>query len=451
MNEPPQPPRTPQPGKPDCTTPVLRALGAGDRRPPTPAPLDATLAPPTSNAGDLPTLTPPPPNWLQPGGLAGQTFGDFELLAEVGRGGMGVVYKAIQKSLDRPVALKLLLAEHACNPHLLLRFLAEARAAASLTHPNIISIYQVGECPAGPYFVMEFIDGPSLEDLLERPLPVHWSTALLITVAEAVQHAHDRGIVHRDLKPGNIMLQQQKRPVVMDFGIAKMMGHGQGNLTGLGALIGTPAYMPPEQAGEEPSKVGPHSDVYSLGAILYTLLTGQIPYDEGSALKTLMRVVSDKPPQAIRSLRPEVPARLEQIVAKAMQKDPARRYPSAHTLADDLRRFRAGQQTKPGSGSLRVPQLNVVLVAKGGQQTRLVRASTVIGRAAECDLVIKASEISKRHCRILLGQAEAVVEDLGSINGVFVNGQQVQRGKLADGDELDIAGHVFTVRIVPGQ
>jgi serine/threonine protein kinase len=243
------------------------------------------------------------------------------------------------------------------------------------------------------------------------------------------------------------MLQQQKRPVVMDFGIAKVMGHGQGNLTGLGALIGTPAYMPPEQAGEEPSKVGPHSDVYSLGAILYTLLTGKVPYDEGTALKTLMRVVSDKPPEAIRSLRPDVPARLEQIVMKAMQKDPARRYPSAHALADDLRRFRAGQQAKPSSGSLRVALLNVTLVGTDGKPTRLVRPSTIIGRAPECDVVIKASEVSKRHCRVQISHDAAFIEDLGSINGIFVNGRQVQRVQLNDGDELDIAGHVFIVHL----
>src|SRR5262249_11432529 len=157
------------------------------------------------------------------------------------------------------------------------RFLAEARAAASLAHPNIISIYQISECPAGPYFVMEFIDGPSLDALLSRTLPVPWVVALMTTVAEAVHHAHERHVVHRDLKPGNIMLHQRKRPVVMDFGIAKVLGSGA-SLTRPGAVIGTPSYMPPEQAGEEPDKIGPHSDVYSLGAIAYTLLSGRVPF-----------------------------------------------------------------------------------------------------------------------------------------------------------------------------
>ncbi len=402
-----------------------------------------------ANVGDQPTLMSPPSSWLLPGGLVGRTFGDFELLEEVGRGGMGVVYKAVQKSLERPVALKLLMPEHASNPQVLKRFLAEARAAARLTHPNIISIYQVGECAAGPYFVMEFIDGPSLEALQQRPLPVAWSAALLATVAEAVHHAHEKGIIHRDLKPGNIMLHQKKRPVVLDFGIAKVMGEGSGrSQTKLGTLIGTPAYMPPEQAGEEPGKVGPHSDVYSLGAILYTLLTGKPPFDEETTLKTLMRVVSDQPPPAVRSLRPEVPPRLEQIVMRCLEKDPARRYPSAHALAEDLNRFRAATRNRPSSATVRAATSpSVVLVAPGGRQVALGRASTVVGRASECDLVIRSSDVSKRHCRIDITADGATVEDLGSVNGTFVNGEQVQRHRLEDGDELDLAGHVFTVRL----
>jgi serine/threonine protein kinase len=382
--------------------------------------------------------------------LVGKTFGDFELREEVGRGGMGVVYKAWQKCLERPVALKLLLAEHACNPDLYGRFMAEARAAASLAHPNIVSVYQVGQCVAGPYFVMELIDGPSLETLSQRTLPISWSVSLLITVAEAVQHAHERGIIHRDLKPGNIMLHLSRRPVVMDFGIAKMMGKGTGVNTHPGTLIGTPAYMPPEQADDTPSKVpiGPTSDVYSLGAILYTLLTGKVPYDEGSALRTLMRVLAPTPPPPVRSLRPEVPVRLEQICMKCLEKDQANRYPTAQSLADELKRLRAALGVKPtSSATLRTPLPTVVLVRSRHKPIRLVNPTTTVGRSSECDLVLRTADVSKLHCRILLGPDGVVVEDLGSSNGTFVNGTQIERAPLQDGDELEVGGHVLRVRI----
>jgi serine/threonine protein kinase len=381
--------------------------------------------------------------------LVGEVFGDFELTEELGHGGMGVVYKAIQRSLDRPVALKLLLGQHASNPQLLSRFLAEARAAASLMHPNIISIHQVGECVAGPYFVMEYIDGPSLEKLLERTLPIPWTVALLITVAEAVQHAHEKGIIHRDLKPGNIMLHQQKRPIVMDFGIAKVLSKGAG-LTQPGAVIGTPAYMPPEQAGDEPARIGPHSDVYSLGAILYVLLTGKVPFDEGTTLQTILRVVSPDPPEPISRHRPGVPPRLEQICMKCLQKDPQKRYPSAHALAEDLMRLRAALASKGSSASLRGSLPTLVLVTPDGRPVRLFNSVTLIGRAPDCDLVVKGSEVSKHHCRILLAPDQAVIEDLDSSNGTLLNGEPVERGRLHDGDELDLGGHVFGVRL-PGK
>ncbi|MGL4553393.1 MAG: protein kinase domain-containing protein, partial [Gemmataceae bacterium] len=375
-----------------------------------------------------------------------QTFGDFELTKELGRGGMGVVYKARQKSLERPVALKLLLPEHTTNPMLLSRFLAEARAAASLAHPNIVSVYQVGECPAGPYFVMEFIDGEPLDSLTGRTLPVGWSVALLTTVADAVHHAHTKGIIHRDLKPANIMIHRSRRPVVMDFGIAKVIGKGSG-LTLQGVVVGTPAYMPPEQAGDDPTRIGPHSDVYSLGAILYVLLTGRTPFDEGSALRTLLKVVSPDPPVSVRQLRPDVPRPLEQICMKCLEKHPAHRYPTAQALADDLRRVRAGLAAKPAAATQARSLPTVVLIARGGKQVRLFTQTTVIGRAAECDLPIKAGEISKRHCRVTLSADEVVVEDLGSSNGTFVNGKQITRSTLADGDELDLGGRVFKVRV----
>jgi serine/threonine protein kinase len=401
----------------------------------------------TSDSQNLAVPTEMPPLLVgnHPGALAGHTFGDFELIEEVGRGGMGVVYKAYQKSLERPVALKLLRAEHASKAQVLTRFLTEARAAARLTHPNIISIYQVGEDVAGPYFVMEFIDGPSLELLLKRTLPVNWSVALMSTVTAAVQHAHEMGIIHRDLKPGNIMLHQHKRPVVMDFGIAKVVKSDSAGLTAPGTVMGTPAYMAPEQADRTLFPIGPYTDVYALGALLYTLLTGRVVYDEGSPLKTIVRLLAPEPPPAVRSLRAEVPARLERIVMKCLRKDPSRRYPSARALLADLKRIRGNRQG--GASSIKVTLPKLMLIGPEGQQVRLFQATTVVGRAPECDLVLKSSEVSKRHCCIQLSLDSVAVEDLGSVNGTYVNGKQIQRANLHHGDQLDIAGHVFTVRL----
>ncbi len=433
MSEPAKPSRTPLPAGTDTRTPVLRNL-------------EAQSSTGAANPSDIPTVA----GTLQlvmPESLVGQTFGDFELTHELGRGGMGRVYKAWQKSLERPVALKLLLAEHTGNQKLLTRFLAEARAAASLTHPNIVAVYQVGECLAGPYFVMEFIDGASLEQLMKRSVPVSWAVSLMITVAEAVQHAHEKSIIHRDLKPANIMLHQSKRPVVMDFGIAKILGTTAGT-TQVGTVVGTPAYMPPEQAGDDPIKIGPHSDVYSLGAILYTLLTGKPPFDEGNVLKTILRVLSAHMPESIKKLRPEVPSRLEQICMKCMQKSCDDRYQTAQALADDLKRIRASLAGgKAAQSSVRASLPSLLLIGSGGKQLRVFNPLTVIGRSTECDLVVKASQVSKRHCRILLTSDQVVVEDLGSSNGTFVNGARIDRAHLQDGDELDIGGHVYEVRL----
>jgi serine/threonine protein kinase len=390
------------------------------------------------------TLTSPPDS------LVGQTIGDFEIQAEVGRGGMGIVYKARQKSLDRIVALKMLLAEHFRNPVSLERFLAEARAAAGLSHPNIVSVYQVGESSAGPFFVMEFIDGRSIESILqERQVRVSWAVSLLIPVTEAVHYAHTKGIVHRDLKPANLMIDKFRRPVVMDFGIAKFVGKAS-SLTQYGSVMGTPAYMPPEQAGEDVAEVGPYSDVYSLGAILYHLLTGKPPYDDGKPLRTLLKVISEEMPPPVRSLRPEVPKELERVCMKCLSKLPADRYASARELAEDLRRCRnvPREKTKETSSSLRISLPSVYLVVeKTGKQVRLTGKATVIGRSSSCDIILKVARVSKRHCQILLEKDGVVLEDLDSANGTCVNGQPVQRIQLHDGDEMEICGHLFKIRI----
>jgi serine/threonine protein kinase len=277
--------------------------------------------------------------------LVGRTLGgDYEIVAEVGRGGMGVVYKARQKSLDRIVALKLLPHDPMHGEDRQARFLIEVRAAARAAHPNIVPIHHVGRCTLGYFLVMGLVEGPSLEALvLKRELPVAWVVSTLLVVAETVHYIHGRGVLHRDLKPSNVLLDRFRRPVLIDFGLARFQDV-RSDLTREGSIVGSPAYMAPEQAGRNPERVGPATDVYSLGAILYRLLTRRVPYDEGSFLATVLKVVAPALPPPVRQFRPDVPVELERICMRCLSKDPACRYPTAHIFADALRRFRAGHR-----------------------------------------------------------------------------------------------------------
>jgi serine/threonine protein kinase len=382
----------------------------------------------------------------------------LELLEEIGRGGMGLVFKGRQKSLDRLVAVKLLLAEHFADPLKLTRFTAEARAAASLDHPNIVQIYQVGECPFGHYFTMEYIDGQTLESLIQQGnLSLALTLHILKAVARAVHYAHTKGIVHRDLKPANIMVDRAQRPVVMDFGIVKFVGKSS-TLTQQGVVVGTPAYMAPEQAGEAPDQVGPPSDVYSLGGILYSMLTGRVPFDEGTPLRTILKVIGPDLPPPVRRLRPKVPAELERICMKCLSKRPADRYATAQALVRDLRRFmatlkRAGLTRLGGkkrAGRSTLPLARLVAVATG-KEIRVLHDRTVLGRSSTCDIIVRAADVSKQHCQILVEPDRVVVEDLGSANGTYVNDRPIQQARLRDGDRLRVADHEFDVQLeLPG-
>lgn len=302
------------------------------------APRAAEAGPPTARLNPVAAGGQTPASQALP--CVGWSLGDLELLAELGRGGMGVVYKAWQRNLDRMVAVKILRSDRAEDPAWLDRFLAEARAVAGLNHAHIVQIYQVGQCAAGPYFAMEFIDGPSLETLIHQgSLSLTRAVTLLWTVTRAVHYAHSRGLLHRDLKPGNILLAPCSRPVLIDFGIARSLGAAAAGTHG-GDIAGTPAYMAPEQADEGAVPVGPASDVYSLGAILYTMLTGRPPYVGTSAVRTLLQVLAPEMPPALRTVQPHVPVELERICLKCLHKDPAQRYTTAQALAEDLRRFR---------------------------------------------------------------------------------------------------------------
>lgn len=265
----------------------------------------------------------------------------YEIVDELGQGGMGVVYKARQTALGRMVALKMILGGQHLQKERLTRFLVEARALATIRHPNIVQIYEIGELDGRPYLALEYMDGGTLDDHFQGKLMTSAAAAELVaTVARAVQAAHDQGVIHRDLKPGNILFQHLSEgrsiPKVADFGLAKQMADQSGH-TQTGAILGTPSYMAPEQAMGQHS-VGPASDIYALGATLYELLTGRPPFLAESPLETLQQVRNQEPVPP-RRLQPRVPRDLETIVLKCLRKNPGRRYASAGDLADDLRRF----------------------------------------------------------------------------------------------------------------
>ncbi len=312
------------------------------------------------------------------GGLPPSVPG-YEVLGELGRGGMGVVYKARQRNLDRLVALKMLHGGRA-DPRERARFQAEAEAVARLQHPNIVQVHEVGECDGRPFFSMEFCAGGSLATRLAgTPLPISEAAALVETLARAVQHAHQHGVVHRDLKPSNVLLQRDEGrgmrdegrtassdssliplpssllPKITDFGLAKRLDGGPGasatgGQTAEDVILGTPPYMAPEQAAGRSKDVAGSADVYALGAMLYECLTGRPPFKAATAMETLWQVLHQDP-ASVGQLNPAVPRDLQTICLKCLEKDPRRRYRTAEEVADDLRRFleRKPIQARPAS------------------------------------------------------------------------------------------------------
>lgn len=290
-------------------------------------------------------------------------LGDFEVMEEIGRGGMGVVYKARQLRLDRVVALKMILRGDLASTRDLARFRQEAEAAAGIEHPNIVPIYDMGEIDGRPYFSMQFIEGTTLSKRLAAgPLAPREAAEILLSVARAIAEAHRQGVLHRDLKPANILIDTQGQPHVTDFGLAKRT-QGLSPLTDSGLLVGTPSYMAPEQAlgergetsrspvaqGHGP-RVGPAADVYSLGAILYEMLAGRPPFQAASAFDTVMMLLEHEPPPA-RMFNRKADPDLERIAMKCLQKQPALRYPTAKELADDLGRYLSNERLSVRAGS----------------------------------------------------------------------------------------------------
>jgi serine/threonine protein kinase len=262
----------------------------------------------------------------------GDQIGQYELREQLGRGGMAVVFRAYQPSLDREVAIKILQ-----NPSgyvdFVERFRREARSISRLRHPNILTVYDFGEQDGLVYMIGELIEGGTLASRLGQPLQFEWVGVQLAAIASALDYAHASGLVHRDVKPGNILMTEMDLPILSDFGVAKLMQEGAANLTGSGTVVGTPEYMAPEQAlGQD---VGPPCDIYALGVVLYQMVTGQVPFSGASPVAVALAQVNTPPPPP-RSINPELPAAIEQVLLKVLSKNPGARHQSGSELANDF-------------------------------------------------------------------------------------------------------------------
>ena len=293
---------------------------------------------------------------------APKNCGDYELMGELGRGGMGVVYRARQKSLDRIVALKMLLRGDNASFVDIARFRAEAESAAQLYHPNIVSVYEVGEFDGRPFFSMKLIEGTTLaKRLTEGPLSSRTSAEMLAPICRAIGDAHRRGVLHRDLKPSNVLIDADGRTYVSDFGLAKRLSTGLPDeatdasndldLTLTGAIVGTPGYMAPEQAAGQRGQINSSTDIYGLGAILYAMLTGRPPFQAASAVDTVL-MVREQDPLPPRMLNPKVDAELEMICLKCLQKPADLRYATADAMADDLEAYLKSEPISARSSQL---------------------------------------------------------------------------------------------------
>ena len=364
--------------------------------------------------------------------MSGETLGHFEIAEKLGEGGMGVVYRARDTRLGRTVAIKLLRPEAVADPDRARRFLLEAKAASALTHPHIVTVHDIGEDPArGTWIAMELVEGESLRQRLERGrLEVKEALRIALDMARGLAAAHAAGIVHRDVKPGNVMITRHGIVKVLDFGLAKLVSPERAATdsvsptlsspaaTRLGVLLGTPAYMSPEQAEGRP--VDARSDVFSFGAVLYEMLTGQRPFDGASELSLLSSILRDTPPR-VRRLRPDADPRLEELVERCLAKDAAARPASAQALVPELEALLARESTPSVGRLLRRPAwvagLALVLAALGalgfwawrrGAQERWARREAMpeIQRLIDGDELVAAFRLARRARVPLAGDPE---------------------------------------------
>jgi len=342
----------------------------------------------------------------------------YDILGELGRGGMGVVYRAKQRGLGRMVALKMILGGANVNPDDVARFELEARAVGSMTHPNIVQVYEVSEFNGTPFFSLEFVDGGPLDTKLKsEPQPADWCAQMMLQLSRGMAYAHSKQIIHRDLKPANVLITKDGVGKIADFGLAKKMDADDGK-TRAGSIMGTPSYMPPEQASGETADIGPLADIYSLGAMFYEFLTGKPPF-RGTTLLQTLEDVRNKEPVAPNVLVPSVPLDLQTICLKCLEKDKAKRYPTADELADDIERFIKGEPilarpvgiyTKTLKWAKR-NQAKAALIAVSA-----LAAVTIFIGAITAAIMIRNSSIKELAARDAVdAQKNAIAEELKSI------------------------------------
>ncbi len=356
--------------------------------------------------------------------LVGTTWGRFQIIEERGRGGMAVVYKAYDDVLQRTVALKVLLPVMAANQEFTQRFRREAITAANLRHPNIVVIYDVGEYGHFQYIVMEYLEGPTLQQVMVREgvLPPNRVVGILNQLADALDYAHRQGLIHRDIKPANIMLDDQDHVTLTDFGLVKA-ARGS-HITGEGVAIGTLQYMSPEQA--RGTEIDHRSDIYSLGIVVYEMLTGRVPFTGTTPYQTLHGLIYDPPP-LLTHLNPNISPAVEQVVLRALAKEPQQRFASAGEFAQAVAAAAGLGPAVPAPPRTDRVQWETVLrlIGAGGREFPVYRGETTIGRDTGNDIVIPVKQISRRHARLHCDDQGCVLVDEHSTNGTFVNGARI--------------------------
>jgi len=332
--------------------------------------------------------------------LKGKRLGEFRIVREIGRGSMGVVFEAVQENLDRRVAIKLLPPSINLPEKSIRRFLREAESVAKLHHDNIVQIYAIGQKDALYYYAMQFVDGTPLDEALrdEHPLSFTRIARILLQASRAIDYAHDHGIIHRDIKPGNILLAEDDKVIITDFGLARQ--ERGATLTESGALVGTPIYMSPEQVLGKKGAVGKRSDIYSLGVTLFELLTGKPPF-MGTSTQEILNCILEEEPKAPRKIRSDVPWELDVIAMKAMEKEPRQRFSTAGDLAADLRRYIDGEPI------LARPSGTMIKLAKKVRKHRV--ASVMAGAAAVLLIVVLVNTFRSQGMQKDLAQYEAAL------------------------------------------